>query len=86
MKIMLGIKVLLVNVGLGDLDWVIICENFEGEYFGVGGCVYCGFLEEVVIEVVIYICVGVEWIMCFVFEMVYLCLCKFLIVVIKLNV
>lgn len=86
MCILLGIDVLLKCCGLDDLNWVIVCENLEGEYVGVGGCVYQGYLIEVVIDVLIFMCVGVECIMCFVFWFVQLCLCKLLIVIMKSNV
>ena len=34
----------------GDLDWVVVRENSEGEYAGVGGRVHRGLPEEVATE------------------------------------
>ena len=36
-RILPGITSPLRNVGAGDLDWVIVRENSEGEYAGNGG-------------------------------------------------
>ena len=36
-KILPGVASPLRNVGVGDLDWVIVRENSEGEYAGMGG-------------------------------------------------
>ena len=41
-KILPGITSPLRNVGIGDLDWVIVRENSEGEYAGCGGRVHRG--------------------------------------------
>src|ERR1700693_564154 len=41
-KILPGITSPLRNVGIGDLDWVIVRENSEGEYAGCGGPVHRG--------------------------------------------
>src|SRR6202795_1517293 len=46
-KILRGITSPLRNVGIGDLDWVIVRENSEGEYAGCGGRVHRGLPEEV---------------------------------------
>ena len=46
-RILPGIKAPLAGVGPGDLDWVIVRENSEGEYSGAGGRVHKGLLEEV---------------------------------------
>src|SRR4030088_1357493 len=50
-KILPGITSPLRNVGIGDLDWVIVRENSEGEYAGCGGRVHRGLPEEVGTEV-----------------------------------
>ena len=47
------------RVGPGDLDWVIVRENSEGEYAGCGGRVHRGLPEEVGTEVAIFTRAGV---------------------------
>ena len=46
-RILPGITSPLRDVGAGDLDWVIVRENSEGEYAGSGGRVHRGLPEEV---------------------------------------
>lgn len=67
-KILPGIRAPLANVGPGDLDWVIIRENSEGEYSGAGGRVHQGLPEEVATEVSIFTRSGVERIMRYAFQ------------------
>jgi tartrate dehydrogenase/decarboxylase/D-malate dehydrogenase len=52
----------------GELDWVIIRENTEGEYAGAGGRTHRGLPEEVATEVSIFTRVGVTRIMRFAFD------------------
>jgi tartrate dehydrogenase/decarboxylase/D-malate dehydrogenase len=66
-KILPGIKSPLRGVERGDLDWVIIRENSEGEYAGAGGRVHRGLPEEVGTEVAIFTRVGVTRIMRYAF-------------------
>ncbi|WP_022706347.1 tartrate dehydrogenase [Paracoccus zeaxanthinifaciens] len=68
-RILPGIHSPLENVGPGDLDWVIIRENSEGEYSGHGGRAHKGLPEEVGTEVSIFTRVGVTRIMRYAFEM-----------------
>ena len=68
-KILTGITSPLRNVGTGDLDWVIVRENSEGEYAGCGGRVHRGLPEEVGTEVAIFTRTGVERIMRFAFDL-----------------
>ena len=68
-KIMPGINAPLADVGPGDLDWVIVRENSEGEYSGNGGRVHKGLPEEVATEVSVFTRVGVERIMRFSFAL-----------------
>ena len=68
-RILPGIKAPLADVGPGDLDWVIVRENSEGEYSGVGGRAHRGLPEEVATEVSIFTRIGVERIMRFAFEL-----------------
>src|SRR5580658_2073665 len=66
-RILPGITCPLRDVGPGDLDWLIVRENSEGEYSGVGGRAHRGMPEEVATEVAIFTRVGVERIMRFAF-------------------
>jgi len=66
-RILPGITSPLRNVGPGDLDWVIVRENSEGEYAGQGGRSHRGLPEEVATEVAIFTRAGVTRIMRFAF-------------------
>ena len=84
-KIMPGIKAPLAGVGPGDLDWVIIRENSEGEYSGAGGRVHKGLPEEVATEVSVFTRVGVERIIRYAFNLAQSRPRKLLTVVTKSN-
>jgi tartrate dehydrogenase/decarboxylase/D-malate dehydrogenase len=66
-RILPGVASPLRDVGPGDLDWLIVRENSEGEYGGQGGRTHRGFPEEVATEVAIFTRHGVERIMRFAF-------------------
>ncbi len=68
-KILPGITSPLGGVGPGDLDWVIVRENSEGEYSGNGGRTHRGMPEEVGTEVSIFTRTGVTRIMRYAFEL-----------------
>jgi len=84
-RILPGIKAPLRDVGPGDLDWVIIRENSEGEYSGAGGRVHRGLPEEVATEVSVFTRVGVERVMRYAFQIAQARPRKFLTVVTKSN-
>ncbi|WP_375599744.1 tartrate dehydrogenase [Devosia sp. Naph2] len=84
-KILPGIKSPLENVGPGDLDWVIVRENSEGEYSGHGGRAHRGLPEEVGTEVAIFTRVGVTRIMRYAFKLAQSRPRKLLTVVTKSN-
>ena len=67
-RILPGITSPLRHAGPGDLDWVIVRENSEGEYAGCGGRVHRGLPEEVGTEVAIFTRVGVQRIMRYAFK------------------
>jgi tartrate dehydrogenase/decarboxylase/D-malate dehydrogenase len=67
-RILPGITSPLRDVGPGDLDWVIVRENSEGEYSGSGGRVHRGLPEEVATEVSVFTRAGVARIMRFAFK------------------
>jgi tartrate dehydrogenase len=84
-KILPGIQSPLHGVGPGDLDWVIVRENSEGEYSGHGGRAHRGFPEEVGTEVAIFTRVGVTRIMRYAFKLAQARPRKLLTVVTKSN-
>jgi tartrate dehydrogenase/decarboxylase/D-malate dehydrogenase len=55
--------------GAGEIDWIIVRENSEGEYSGSGGRAHRGLPEEVATEVSIFTRAGVERIHRFSFEL-----------------
>ena len=57
-RIFPGIQSPLRNAKPGDLDWVIVRENSEGEYSGNGGRTHKGLPEEVGTEVSIITKIG----------------------------
>jgi isocitrate/isopropylmalate dehydrogenase len=67
-RILRGITSPLRNCKQGDLDWVIIRENSEGEYSGHGGISHKGHPWAVATETSIFTREGVERIMRFAFE------------------
>ncbi len=62
-RLLPGIRSPLAGVEPGDLDWVIVRENSEGEYAGQGGRSHRGQPHEVGTEVSIFTRTGVERIM-----------------------
>ncbi|MBC6716249.1 tartrate dehydrogenase [Aurantimonas sp. DM33-3] len=84
-KILPGISSPLAGVGPGDLDWVIVRENSEGEYSGHGGRAHKGLPEEVGTEVAIFTRVGVTRIMRYAFKLAQSRPRKLLTVVTKSN-
>ena len=84
-RILPGIRSPLEGVGPGDLDWVIVRENSEGEYSGHGGRAHKGLPEEVGTEVAIFTRVGVTRIMRYAFRLAQSRPRKLLTVVTKSN-
>jgi tartrate dehydrogenase/decarboxylase / D-malate dehydrogenase len=68
-RLLPGVTGPLRNVGAGDLDWIVVRENSEGEYAGAGGRVHRGLPEEVGTELAIFTRAGCERIMRFAFEL-----------------
>jgi tartrate dehydrogenase/decarboxylase/D-malate dehydrogenase len=66
-RLLPGVKGPLREIGPGDLDWVVVRENSEGEYAGAGGRVHRGLPEEVGTELAIFTRTGCERIMRFAF-------------------
>ena len=68
-RILPGIDSPLKRCGPDDLNWVIVRENSEGEYSGVGGRVHQGHPIEAATDVSIMTRAGVERIMRFAFKL-----------------
>jgi tartrate dehydrogenase/decarboxylase/D-malate dehydrogenase len=64
-----GVRSPLAGVGPGDLDWVIVRENSEGEYAGIGGRAHSGMPEEVATETAVFTRSGVTRIMRFAYDL-----------------
>ena len=67
-RILPGITSPLRDVGPGDLDWLIIGENSEGDDAGHGGRTHRGLPEEVATETTIFTRAGVERILRYAFD------------------
>ena len=84
-RVLPGIAPPLRNCAPGDLDWVIVRENSEGEYAGNGGRVHRGLPEEVATETSVFTRTGVLRIMRFAFALAQTRPRKLLTVVTKSN-
>jgi tartrate dehydrogenase/decarboxylase/D-malate dehydrogenase len=84
-RILPGIESPLRGVSGPELDWVIVRENSEGEYAGVGGRVHRGQPEEVATDVSMMTRPGVARIMRFAFKLAQARPRKLLTVVTKSN-
>jgi tartrate dehydrogenase/decarboxylase / D-malate dehydrogenase len=84
-RILPGIVSPLRGVSGPELDWVIVRENSEGEYAGVGGRVHQGLPEEVATDVAMHTRAGVARIMRFAFRLAQSRPRKLLTVVTKSN-
>ena len=84
-RILPGIDAPLKRCRVQDLDWVIVRENSEGEYAGVGGRVHQGHPIEVATDMSILTRAGVERIMRFAFRLAQSRPRKLLTVVTKSN-
>ena len=68
-RLLPGIESPLKNCRKEDLDWVIVRENSEGEYSGIGGRVHQGHPIETATDVSILTRVGVERILRYAFRL-----------------
>ncbi len=84
-RILPGIDAPLKRCKTEDLDWVIVRENSEGEYAGVGGRAHQGHPIEVATDVSMMTRAGVERIMRFAFKLAQSRPRKLLTVVTKSN-
>ena len=68
-RVLPGITSPLRSVQHEELDWVIVRENSEGEYAGVGGRVHQGSPLEAATDVAMFTRAGVERVMRFAFKL-----------------
>jgi tartrate dehydrogenase/decarboxylase/D-malate dehydrogenase len=68
-KLMPGIPSPLANRKPGDIDFVVVRENTEGEYSSVGGRMYEGTEREIVFQQTVFSRKGVDRIMKYAFEL-----------------
>jgi tartrate dehydrogenase/decarboxylase/D-malate dehydrogenase len=68
-RVLPGIESPLARLQPGELDWVIVRENSEGEYAGVGGRVHQGHPLEAATDVSLMTRAGVERVIRFAFRL-----------------
>ena len=68
-RLLKGVDAPLKRFGPGDIDFVIVRENNEGEYSEIGGRLYAGTSSETVIQETIFTRKGVDRVMRFAFEL-----------------
>ena len=68
-RLLPGVTSPLRGIQPGDLDWIVVRENTEGEYAGAGGRVHRGLPEEVGAELAVFTRAGCARIMRFAFEL-----------------
>ena len=67
-RLLPGINAPLKHCRPGDLDWVIVRENTEGEYAGIGGRLYQGKAAEVAVQSIVFTRQGTERIQRYAFD------------------
>ncbi|MGI8970200.1 MAG: tartrate dehydrogenase, partial [Dehalococcoidia bacterium] len=68
-RILPGVRAPLRDRGPGDLDFVVVRENSEGEYAGAGGRVHRGTPQEVAIQTSVFTRFAVERVIRYAFEL-----------------
>jgi tartrate dehydrogenase/decarboxylase / D-malate dehydrogenase len=68
-KAIRGVPSPLRGVRAGEIDFVVVRENNEGEYSNIGGKIYSGTDQEFVVQETVFTRRGVEKIMRFAFEL-----------------
>ena len=68
-RLMPGIKSPLADRKPGDIDFIVVRENTEGEYSAIGGRSYEGTEHEVVMQTAVFTRRGVDRIMRYAFEL-----------------
>jgi tartrate dehydrogenase/decarboxylase/D-malate dehydrogenase len=68
-KLLKGVQTPLANREPGDIDFLVIRENNEGEYSNMGGRLYQGTEQEVVVQNTVFTRTGVERVIRYAFEL-----------------
>lgn len=68
-KLLEGVRTPLANRQPGDIDFFVIRENNEGEYSNMGGRLYEGTEQEVVVQNTVFTRIGVERVIRYAFEL-----------------
>ena len=68
-RMLRGMTSPLANRGPGEIDLVVVRENVEGEYSEIGGRIYRGTEEEVVVQEAMFTRRGVDRILRYAFEL-----------------
>ena len=68
-RLMPGVPSPLAGRGPGDIDFVVVRENTEGEYSSVGGRMFAGTERETVLQETIMTRIGVDRILRYAFEL-----------------
>jgi tartrate dehydrogenase/decarboxylase/D-malate dehydrogenase len=64
-----GVPCPLAGRGPGDIDYLIVRENTEGEYTSLGGVMYAGTEREIVIQESVYSRFGADRVLAYAFEL-----------------
>jgi tartrate dehydrogenase/decarboxylase/D-malate dehydrogenase len=68
-KLLKGVQTPLANREPGDIDFLVIRENNEGEYSNMGGRLYQDTEQEVVVQNTVFTRIGVERVIRYAFEL-----------------
>jgi len=68
-KLLPGVRTPLANRMPGDIDFLVVRENNEGEYSNMGGSVYQGTPHEIVVQNAVFTRRGVERVIRYAFEL-----------------
>ncbi len=68
-KLLAGVPTPLANRHPGEIDFLVVRENNEGEYSNMGGRIYQGTAQEVVVQNTVFTRTGVERIIRYAFDL-----------------
>ncbi|GJL81702.1 MAG: tartrate dehydrogenase [marine bacterium B5-7] len=68
-RLMPGVSSPLANKKAGDIDYYVVRENNEGEYSEIGGRLYAGCDEELVVQENIFTRKGIDRVLTYAFEL-----------------
>lgn len=68
-KLMPGVKSPLADRSPGDIDFLVVRENTEGEYSSIGGRMFQGTEREVVIQETVMSRIGVDRVLAYAFDL-----------------